>query len=43
MPSCRAALTSLTRALEQFDLGKIHFGNVREAAAIAAATATDGS
>ena len=43
MPSCRVALASFSRALEEFDLAKVHFGNVREAAAIAAATATDGS
>jgi ParB family chromosome partitioning protein len=43
MPSFRTALTSLSRALEEFDLAKVHFGNVREAAAIAAASATDGS
>jgi ParB family transcriptional regulator, chromosome partitioning protein len=42
LPSCRAALNSLYKALEEFDLGRIHFGQVREAAAIAAATATDG-
>ena len=38
MPSCKAALDSMCRALEQFDLSKIHFGEVRTAAAIAAAT-----
>src|SRR5215469_249729 len=37
MPSCKAALDSMCRALEQFDLSKIHFGEVRTAAAIAAA------
>ena len=42
LPSCRAALTGLCKAIEQFDLDRIHFGQVREAAAIAAATATDG-
>jgi ParB family transcriptional regulator, chromosome partitioning protein len=39
IPSCKTALDSLCRALEQFDLGKVHFGEVRTAAAIAAATA----
>jgi ParB family chromosome partitioning protein len=39
MPSCKAALDSLCRALEQFDLAKVHFGEVRTAAAIAAASA----
>jgi ParB family transcriptional regulator, chromosome partitioning protein len=38
MPSCKAALSSLVKALEEFDLGKIHFGQIREAAQIAAAT-----
>jgi ParB family transcriptional regulator, chromosome partitioning protein len=38
LPTCRAALSSLVKALETFDLGKIHFGHVREAAQIAAAT-----
>ena len=38
MPSCKAALTSLCKALEEFDLGKVHFGQLRDAAAIAAAT-----
>jgi ParB family chromosome partitioning protein len=37
LPSCKAALDSMCRALEQFDLSKIHFGEVRTAAAIAAA------
>jgi ParB family chromosome partitioning protein len=39
MPACKSALNSLIKALEDFDLGKIHFGQVREAAQIAAATA----
>jgi ParB family transcriptional regulator, chromosome partitioning protein len=41
VPSCKAALDSMCRALEQFDLSKIHFGEVRTAAAIAAATIAD--
>ena len=41
VPSCRAALDSMCRALEQFDLSKIHFGEVRTAAAIAAAAVPD--
>jgi ParB family chromosome partitioning protein len=41
VPSCKAALDSMCRALEQFDLSKIHFGEVRTAAAIAAATSTE--
>lgn len=36
VPSCNTALDSMCRALEQFDLSKIHFGEVRTAAAIAA-------
>jgi ParB family chromosome partitioning protein len=38
VPSCKTALASLLKALEEFDLGKIHFGQIREAAQIAAAT-----
>jgi ParB family chromosome partitioning protein len=38
MPSCKNALASLIKALEQFDLSKIHFGQIREAAVIAAAS-----
>jgi ParB family chromosome partitioning protein len=38
LPTCKSALSSLVKALEEFDLGKIHFGQIREAAQIAAAT-----
>ena len=38
MPSCKSALSSMTKALEEFDLGKIHFGQVAAAAQIVAAT-----
>ncbi len=38
IPSCKSALSSLVKALEEFDLAKIHFGQIREAAQIAAAT-----
>ena len=38
LPTCKAALASLIKALEEFDLGKIHFGQIRDAAQIAAAT-----
>lgn len=38
LPTCKAALTSLIKALEEFELDKIRFGEVREAAQIAAAT-----
>src|SRR5579883_2160178 len=41
LPACRAALNSLVRALEEFDLGKIHFGQVQSAAQIAAAAAVE--
>jgi len=37
LPTCRAALNALIKALEEFDLGKIHFGQVQSAAQIAAA------
>ena len=43
LPTCKSALASLTRALEEFDLAKIHFGHVQAAAQIAAATATEAS
>src|ERR1700730_12737491 len=32
MPTYMAAMVSLTKSLEEFDLGKIHFGRAREAA-----------
>jgi len=38
LPSCKSALSNLVKALEEFDLGKIHFGQIRDAAQIAAAT-----
>jgi ParB family transcriptional regulator, chromosome partitioning protein len=41
LPTCRAALNSLVKALEEFDLGKINFGQIRSAAQIAAATAVE--
>jgi len=41
LPACRAALNSLVKALEEFDLGKINFGQVRSAAQIAAASAVE--
>jgi ParB family transcriptional regulator, chromosome partitioning protein len=41
VPSCKSALESMCRALEQFDLSKIQFGEVRTAAAIAAASAAE--
>jgi ParB family transcriptional regulator, chromosome partitioning protein len=37
LPSCKSALASLCKALGQFDLAKVRFGEVRTAAAIAAA------
>jgi ParB family transcriptional regulator, chromosome partitioning protein len=43
LPTCKAALSSLTRALEEFDLGKIHFGQIQAAAQIAAASAAEPS
>jgi ParB family chromosome partitioning protein len=41
IPTCNAALNSLIKALSEFDLDKIHFGQIRAAAQIAAATATE--
>lgn len=41
LPACRAALNSLIRALEAFDLGKIHFGQVQSAAAVVAAASVE--
>jgi ParB family transcriptional regulator, chromosome partitioning protein len=41
LPTCKAALSSLIKALEEFDLGKIHFGQIQAAAQIAAASAAD--
>ncbi len=38
MPTYKAAMASLIKALEEFDLGKIHFGQVREAANLVAAS-----
>ena len=38
LPTCKAALNSMIKALEEFDLGTIHFGQIRAAAQIAAAT-----
>jgi ParB family transcriptional regulator, chromosome partitioning protein len=38
LPTCKAALNSMIKALEEFDLDKIHFGQIRAAAQIAAAT-----
>jgi ParB family transcriptional regulator, chromosome partitioning protein len=43
LPTCKAALSSLIKALEEFDLGKIHFGQIQAAAQIAAASAADPS
>jgi ParB family chromosome partitioning protein len=43
LPTCKAALSSLIKALEEFDLGKIHFGQIQAAAQIAAASATEPS
>ncbi len=43
MPSFKTALGSLIKALEEFDLAKIHFGQIREAATIASAVASEPS
>jgi ParB family transcriptional regulator, chromosome partitioning protein len=41
LPSCRAALNSLIKSLEEFDLGRIHFGQIQSAAQIAAAVSVE--
>lgn len=41
MPSYKSALSSLIKALEEFDLAKINFGQIRSAAQIAAAISTE--
>jgi ParB family chromosome partitioning protein len=43
LPTCKAALSSLIKALEEFDLGKVHFGQMQAAAQIAAASAVEPS
>ena len=43
MPTYKAAMASLIKALEEFDLGKIHFGQVREAANLVAAASSEPS
>ncbi len=43
MPTYKAAMASLTKSLEEFDLGKIHFGQVREAANLVAAASAEPS
>jgi hypothetical protein len=43
MPTYKAAMGSLTKSLEEFDLGKIHFGQVREAANLVAAASAEPS
>src|SRR5271167_1590081 len=37
LPTCRAALNGMIKSLEEFDLGKIHFGQIQSAAALVAA------
>jgi ParB family chromosome partitioning protein len=41
VPSYKSALASLCKSLEEFDLTRIHFGQLRSAAAIAAAASTE--
>ena len=43
LPTCRAALNSMIKALEEFDLGKIHFGQIQSAAALVAAATVEPS
>ncbi len=41
LPSYKAALNALAKGLEEFDLGRIHFGQLQSAAAIAAAAGAE--
>jgi ParB family transcriptional regulator, chromosome partitioning protein len=41
LPACRTALNSMIKALEEFDLGKIHFGQIQSAAAMVAAATVE--
>ncbi|HZO81643.1 MAG TPA: ParB/RepB/Spo0J family partition protein [Candidatus Binataceae bacterium] len=41
LPACRTALNSLVKALEEFDLGRIHFGQVQSAAQLVAAATVE--
>jgi len=43
LPTCRAALNGMIKALEDFDLGKIHFGQIQSAAALVAAATVEPS
>jgi ParB family chromosome partitioning protein len=43
LPTWRAALNSMIKALEEFDLGKIHFGQIQSAAALVAAAIVEPS
>ena len=43
VPQCKTSLNALIKSLEEFDLGKIHFGHIQAASQIAAATATESS
>jgi ParB family chromosome partitioning protein len=41
LPACRTALNGLVKALEEFDLSRVHFGQIQIAAQLAAATAAE--
>jgi ParB family chromosome partitioning protein len=41
LPTCRAALNAMIKSLEEFDLGKIHFGQIQSAAALVAAASVE--
>ena len=41
MPSFKTALNGLIKSLEEFDLGRIHFGQIRDAATIAQAVSSE--
>jgi len=41
LPTCGTALNTFIKALEDFDLGKIHFGQIQSAAALVAAASIE--
>ncbi len=41
LPACRTALNGLVKALEEFDLGRVHFGQIQIAAQLAAANTVE--
>ncbi|HTQ26444.1 MAG TPA: ParB/RepB/Spo0J family partition protein [Candidatus Binataceae bacterium] len=43
LPACRTALNGMIKALEEFDLGKVHFGQIQSVAAMVAAATVEPS